>query len=244
MTVTSERTSTVFIGSPETVSPPIQRILGLWRQRRIGLPSWVILTQLFIGLGWFRAATEKMIDLSWWSGEPTLAFLSEHEDVTLGWYRPFVDLFVVENIVAVSLFVMLAQLVAGVTLLSGRFVALGLTLGVLLNVNFVAAGAVNPSAFYLISQGALALWMVERSQRNYCRSGLRAAVAVFAVLGVASVPFISTLSPEHAVDDPAIMFVTLAGLAALAGDAAHRSIAGCSLVGSISRAQRAPRPGS
>ena len=226
MTVRTEPTPAVQISSPERAPTAIQRVGELLRQRRAGLPSWVILTQLFIGLGWLRAAVEKLIDRSWWGGDPTLAFLAKHHESTLGWYQPFVDFVVDENIVAVSVFVVVAQLLAGLSLLSGRFLAVGLGLGVLLNLNFVAAGAVNPSAFYLISQGALALWLVERSRRRFRRPGLAATTAIMATLGVISVPFISTISPERAVDDPALMFVTLGGLVAVACDAAHRNISG------------------
>ncbi len=48
-------------------------------------PAWVVVTQVFIGLGWLRAAAEKLIEPHWWAGGTINDFLADHDDTTLGW---------------------------------------------------------------------------------------------------------------------------------------------------------------
>lgn len=48
------------------------------------LPAWVVVTEVFIGLGWLRAATEKLIDPPWWAGGTISDFLADHDAITLG----------------------------------------------------------------------------------------------------------------------------------------------------------------
>lgn len=195
--------------------------------RVAGLPAWVVLTQLFIGLGWLRAAAEKVIDPGWWRGEVIASFLTEHGDRTLAWYEPFVDLVVSRYSVVFVVIVVLAQLAAGASLVTGRFVALGLAVGMFLNLNFMAAGAVSPSAFYLLSQGAVALWLVERSPaRPRLRRRLHVAAVAAATAGVLSLPFVSTLHPAHVIDDPAVMFALGGALTVVGCDLAHRHLTG------------------
>ena len=74
------------------VSPQASATTGgvraLLDERTAGLPVWVVVTQVFLGLGWLRAAAEKLISGGWWRGEAIEAFLAEHEAQTLGWYQP------------------------------------------------------------------------------------------------------------------------------------------------------------
>ena len=133
-----------------------------------GLPPWVVLTQLFIGLGWLRGAAEKLINPQWWEGDTITQFLAGHVDSTLAWYEPFASSFVLSNLSLVGIVVVVGQLIAGLSPVSGRFLGIGLLVGLFMNVNFLVAGAVNPSAFYLVMQGALGLWLIE--QRGQCAS--------------------------------------------------------------------------
>lgn len=189
------------------------RLRQLWAVRTIGLPPWVLLTQLFIGLGWLRAAAEKTIDPSWWFGWPVEAFIDEHGATTLGWYRPIIDRIVEPNAPLIAIVVVVLQFGAAFSLLSGRRVGCGLAAGIFLNLNFVAIGAVNPSAFYLVIQLALVLWLTERVRHRVavrrCLGLTRLAVLILAVI---SLPFVSTMHPQEVIDDPAIMLITLAGL--------------------------------
>lgn len=193
----------------------------------MGVPAWVMITRLFIGLGWTRAAVEKVIDSDWWSGSGILAFIAEQSSHTLGWYRPVLDGMVAPNAVLFAVIVIIAQLAVAVSLLSGRAVGYGLLLGMFLNLNFLAAGAVNPSAFYLLSQGALALWLAEQARSGKLITRTLSTIAVAAyVLGVMSLPYIGTLHPARVMADPGIMFVVVALLTVVACDLAHRRITG------------------
>ena len=151
--------------SPETVStsPPDPSATNAIRGfviDRLAVPPWILLVQLFIGVGWLRAAVEKTIDSAWWDGTALNGFLTAQADRVLPWYQPVADLMVAPNVLLVSVVVVLAQLFAAATLLSGRRLRAGIAVGAFLNLNFIAMGAVDPSVFYLICQAVLLLWVL------------------------------------------------------------------------------------
>jgi hypothetical protein len=89
----------------------------------------------------------------------------------------------------------------------------------------VAVGAVNPSAFYLVGQGAVALWHLGcRPPSPALSRGLQYGVAVAVALAVVSVPFIGTIHPAGVIDDPAVMMAMLAGLTAVGAEMTHRAV--------------------
>ncbi len=186
----------------------------------------MVVTQLFFGLGWLRAVGAKVIDPGWWTGGVIRAFVAEHQDVTLPWIEPLLGV-VVANAPLVAVGVAVAQLLVGVGLVTNRAVMPALAVGGLLNVAFLASGAVNPSAFYLVGQGAVALWAVGRRHPSAGLSfGLQLATAVTVVLAVISAPFIATIHPAAVIDDPGMMLVLLAGLTAVASELTHRAVFG------------------
>lgn len=194
-------------------------------ERVLGLPAWVLLIQIFIGLGWVRAAVEKLIDVAWWNGFDLTIFLAAQSSRTLGWYTPFADNVVAPNVVWFAAIVVVLQLAVGVSLLSGRAVGIGLMIGMFMNLNFLAAGSVNPSVFYLISQGAVALWLAEKALPG---KRVPLALSVIAVMGyilaAMSLPLIRTLHPARVIEDPAIMMVLMGLLAVVGCEMAHRRI--------------------
>jgi thiosulfate dehydrogenase [quinone] large subunit len=194
-------------------------------QRFLELPSWVVLAQLFIGLGWMRAAAEKVIEPDWWSGDVVEQFVLRNEAQTLGWFEPVTTFMVLPNLVIVSLLVLLAQLGAGLSLLTGRYLGVGLTVGVFLNLTFVAAGAVDPSAFYLIIQAALFLWLIERRGADSDGSLLSAVQVVAATVAAISVPYITTIQPAEVIHDPAVMFSFLGVLTVFVCELSRRRMA-------------------
>ena len=205
---------------PASISPSKKR--HRWRaaatqfaSRLTGLPPWVVLVQLFIGLGWLRAFAEKAIDTQWWTGAAIEDFIGSQEGVTLGWYQPFVDSVVLPAAPAVALIVIVAQLLAGLSLTTSHRVGVGLAIGIFLNLHFMSAGAVTPSAFYLLAQGAVGLWMAERSRARACTNRLLVVATAAVFVAAANVPFISTLHPHEVIDDPAIMYVLAGSLTAL-----------------------------
>lgn len=129
--------------------------------------------------------------------------------------------------------VMCTQLLVGLALLVGYRTRVALAAGMALNVAFVLAGSVDPSAFYLVL--GLALWMGgprELPGLDVARAGvwrrrevpvprprrttLVVAIAVLALAAAALLPFVRTLDPAHVVEDPALILLTFVGLATLA----------------------------
>lgn len=194
------------------------RLLDTARQRaRSG--TWMLVVELFLGLGWARAAGEKIIDVNWWTGDVLHEFLADHVPVTIGWYEPFLVRVVAPHVVLVAVTVVALQLFAGAALLTGRNRTAGLIIGMFLNLHFLAAGAVNPSAFYLLAQGAVLLAIAEASHARI-ETLLGTVKFVSGTSALVSVAFIRTLHPATVIDDPAAMFVTLGIL----------SVLGCELV--------------
>ncbi len=201
-----------------------------WFDQRIaGLPPWLVVSQLFFGLGWARAAAAKVISLDWWTGATVSEFVAGNDAATLGWFRGAAEL-AADLAPVTALAVLLTQLFVAASMVTNRAFGLALAAASLLNLSFVAIGAVNPSAFYLFGQGAMALWLIGRLKPTAALSRtLRFAVAVAVAVAAISAPFIETLHPAHVIDDPAIMLAFLGGLAAVAIELTHRALFGRSL---------------
>ncbi|MGF1618769.1 MAG: hypothetical protein ACFCU2_13350 [Acidimicrobiia bacterium] len=192
-----------------------------------GTPAWVVFIRLFIGLGWLRAVAEKLIEPAWRDGTEIIAFVEGYSVWTLGWYRPIVDNLVVPNFRVILVILIAAQAFAAVTLLSGRLLAYGIGVGIFMNLNFLVAGSVDPNVFYLLSQGAIAFWLVERGAASKWRLRTLSLVATtIYALAMVSIPSITTLHPTRVIIDPAMMFVFLALAAIVACDQAHRRMTG------------------
>lgn len=192
-----------------------------------GTPAWVLFIRLFIGLGWLRVATEKLIEPAWRDGTEIIAFVEGYSVWTIGWYRPFVDNLVVPNTQAILVILIAAQIFAAVTLLSGRLLAYGIGIGIFMNLNFLVAGSVDPNVFYLLSQGAIAFWLAERAvpSKGRLRALSVVALAIYA-LAMMSIPSITTVHPARVIIDPAMMYVVLALVAVVSCDQAHRRMTG------------------
>lgn len=183
--------------------------------RADGTTTWILIVELFLGLGWTRAFVEKLIDPAWWRGDALRQFAADHDALALDWFEPFLTGVVVPLAVPVSLVVLALEGLVAFTFLAGRGRPIGLTAGIGLNLVFLAAGAVNPSAFYLVLQGALAVAVIERSGADLRRVlfGVEVVVITAAVISATS---IRTLHPAHVIEDPAVMVMTLAALTVLA----------------------------
>lgn len=200
--------------------------------------AYLLPLRVFIGLGWLRAATEKIVDPGWYDGTELTAFLEQQ----LGWsqeafpfYGALMEAVFLPGATVLGIIVILAQLLAGVSILAGYYTNAGLLVGLVMNVNFVLAGAVDPSTFYIVIQlvlffgGAGTVLSVdavrgaethgplltapgrgagvqgEHHQRVY---GVMAAVCL--LFAVAMAPYVSTLAPATVVEDPAMILVVLA----------------------------------
>lgn len=197
--------------------------LKSWMSR----PPWLVLTQLFFAIGWLRAAAEKVISPAWWSGDTIRTFLAEHEAVTVAWFRPVLDVAVVDYVPLYVIGIVMAQLVCGLLLLINRRVSVALAVAMTMNIAFVAIGAVDPSAFYLVGQGAVALWLVGTHRPTAMLStALRWTTGFAAAVTLISLPLIQTVDPHEVIDDPAAMLATLGGLTALGSELTHRAMFG------------------
>jgi len=165
--------------------------------------------EMFIGLGWIRAAVEKIIDRDWWDGGVIEIFVDQHAALTLRWYTPLLEELLLPNATALTIVIVAGQLFAGSALLSGRYLALGLTLGFTMNINFIMIGAVDPSIFYLMLQAVLALWLFEvRVEPDVAIPALGLILLSAGFVGLISVPFVRTIDPAHVVEDPATILTT------------------------------------
>lgn len=193
-------------------------------------PPWLVVTQIFFGLGWLRAAAEKTISVDWWTGNTIRSFVAEHADLSLAWFAPILDQLVVPFAPLVAIGVLLSQLAIGVSLVINRGAASLLWVAMGLNLAFIAAGAVNPSIFYVVGQGAILLWLFGRKRSTASRSAaLRLVTAVGVAVAAISAPFINTLHPAEVIDDPAIVLVMFGGLTALSAYLTHRAMFGRNL---------------
>lgn len=114
--------------------------------------------RLFIGLGWLRAGVEKIIDPLWRSGDKLTTFFQAQlgaDAVYFPFYETLVNQIFAPNPLLLSWIVMLGELLAGIAILTGTLTTWALLGGLFMNLNFVLAGVVNPSAFYMVIQGTL-----------------------------------------------------------------------------------------
>ena len=176
------------------------------------LPAFVIPLQLFLGAGWLRAAISNSTQPNWWSGGYLREFLIDQTS-TIPWYRAFLDYVVEPLSPAVSILVVAIEVIVGLALLLNYRPLLSLAVGSVLNLNFMLAGAVNPSAFYMVIAGAMLLWHID-SGVPMARKGVIfrwsavAAVASLVLLG----PFVREIAPMHVIEDTAMVLIFVAAL--------------------------------
>ena len=207
----------------DVISPPVPTLVATIRSRVLAVPAWVLMIEIFIGAGWLRASAEKVLSADWWRGDTLAAFLDDTDDARVPWFDPIVELVVAPNLAVVALGVAALQLVVGVGLLSGRARVPTLLAGVAMNVTFGLAGAVTPSAFYLLAQLAVLLWVIE-ARRSAWTDALSTSLAIGGLaLAGSAVLSIQTLHPEHVIDDPSMMLVFLGLLAAFGAERARWS---------------------
>jgi hypothetical protein len=181
-------------------------------------PPGVLYPQLFLGIGWLRAAVAHSLDVRWWNGEEVAGFAAGQLPEALPFYRPFLDYVVATMPIAVAVIVIVAQFAIGLALLANHRPVVFALAGAFLNLHFMAAGRVNPSVFYIVLAMAVVLWRpvtdlsVNRSHNLATRSTVLAAGVALLCL-----PFARTLEPSAIIEDPALVLVCLSVL--LAGSA-------------------------
>jgi thiosulfate dehydrogenase (quinone) large subunit len=202
--------------------------------------AFLLPLRLFIGLGWLRACTEKLIEPGWHDGSNLAAFLAGHSNsgkVAFPLYNALITDLFLPHVAVLAWIVMLGQLLAGLGVLSGAFTRWALVGGIFMNLNFVLAGEPNPSAFYIVIQVALLHancgailgldavlpaimreWtplatlapLVETLRGKWTLGGMLGGL----VGATYALPHVRDFSPAGSVHDPAMLLVILATLAA------------------------------
>ena len=202
--------------------------------------AYLLPLRLFIGMGWLRASAEKIIDPGWYDGTALTAFLEQElagGHVVFAFYRALIADVFLPNASALGVIVLVGELLAGVAILIGMFTNAALLGGMFMNLNFILAGAPDPSAFYFLIQVALfvggigAIAGVDASLGRRVKNPLLVAqnrisgrrfrtrkrvflglAALWLALAAYCLAHVSTLDPGRSVEDPATILGVLFGL--------------------------------
>jgi thiosulfate dehydrogenase [quinone] large subunit len=178
------------------------------------MPPWVLLPQLFLAAGWLRAGIANATTGGWWSGAGVREFIAVDTGHAVDVYAPFLTHVVEPLAVAVAITVCVAEVAVGSLLVLNRWTVGTLLSGAFLNLHFMLAGAVNPSAFYLVIAMVIVLWRVESGDGAVRRSIARRTATAAAVTTVGLTPFVTTVRPAQVIEDPAIVLIFLSLLLA------------------------------
>ena len=210
-------------------------------QREARRPNaYLVPLRWFIGIGWLRAAAEKLVDPAWHNGDALGAFASSvNRAGVFPEFETFLHSIVVPAAPVVAWLVVGLQLYCGAGILLGRATNAALLTGIGLNLTFMLGGVPNPSAFYvliqlvLFSAGAGAIMGFDgkasapdrslliasradnrRSNRND-RWWLGGLASLLLVVSAYSFAHGRDLSPLGSVNDPALVLGTVAALGGL-----------------------------
>ncbi len=211
---TGQKTGTLLrrrVGMRDGQRPPRPGFTDRYRP----LPTSVLLAQLFLGVGWLRSGVAHALSPDWWTGDELDRFLVDQQIEALDWYAASMFSALDEPTLgaAVSGAIMVSQLIIGVMLLSNFDAVPALAVGSFMNLNFVLAGVVSPSIFYLLLSMVIVIWHAESQwspERGVWLSAVSTSLLGF--LLVALVPEIRMDGPGAAVDDPALVLLFVAAL--------------------------------
>ena len=199
--------------------------------------AYLVPLRWFIGIGWLRAAVEKLVEPTWYNGDALRGFLGSFERVrTFPTFESFLQVFVQPAAPVMAWLVVGLQIFCGAGILLGRSTNAALLTGIGLNLFFILAGVPNPSAFYILIQlvlfaaGAGAVLGFDgradapdrslmiaapahhRAPNPNDRWWLGAAAAALIVISVYALAHATDFSPAGSVNDPALVLGTVAGL--------------------------------
>ena len=202
---------------------------------------YLVPLRAFIGIGWIRAFAEKATDPNWAGGGTLTEFLNSHlaaDQMPFPFYRDITTDIFLPHAATLAWIVLLGQLMAGLGILTGTLTTAALLGGLFMNVNFVLAGATDPSPFYIVIQALLLVcgagaimgvdgWIAARRRAKWRNSSppnasgrirfrcflVRAlsiplAIAASAV-GIYAVGYIKDFSPAGSIHDPAAIMSML-----------------------------------
>jgi thiosulfate dehydrogenase (quinone) large subunit len=198
--------------------------------------AYLLPLRIFIGTGWIRASLEKAGTPGWIDGPPLLGFLNGHLNsgsVVFPFYRNLMTDVFVPGAATMSWIVMIGQMLVGLAILFGVLTNFALLWGIFMNLNFILAGEISPSAFYIVIQTVLLVanagftfgfdrYLSTRFPISFLTAQpgdirrywkfekvcfFLAALASI-VIGLLSVPYIRDFGP-HSVSDPAMLMLVL-----------------------------------
>ncbi len=187
--------------------------LSFLNERYRGVPHWIVVPQVFLAIGWGRAALAHAVEPDWWTGEGVRLMLVEIEEQRLPGIGALLHWIGDATApVAAPVLVGLQALVAVLLLLNLRPLT-ALAIGAGMNLHFMVAGAVNPSIFYLVLATVIGSWLLEqRLSPAAMGAAARAAAGVSALTILVLLPLTRTLDPAHVIEDPALVLSSYAGL--------------------------------
>ena len=224
----------VWLGRLQRAASPAREDL---REQLNSNLIYLVPLRLFIGIGWLRASAEKLGDANWWNGDTLSLFLTrqlEQGRVAFPVYGTLIREIFLPGVVILAAIIAIGELAAGLGIMTGTLTNAALLGGLLMNVNFLMVGEVEPNTFYIVIQIAIlvsgigALLGVDRrlsrtwsnrlifAQRSGCPSfSVRAhiiGIIVAVTAGLYSWMYVTDTSPAGSVRDPAMIFVVLSFL--------------------------------
>lgn len=197
--------------------------------------------RLFIGLGWLRSSVEKLSDPEWYSGVALHHFFFERiadGDVAFPFYQLLMEGPFSAHAPLLSKLIMVGEFYCGVAILVGLFARPALLAGLFMNLNFILAGSINPSAFYIVIQltllfsaagsvfgvGSLLapnnlfsdisprrMWIIEKTKMRLCFCG----ALLCGLLALLMASQVQHIDPAQSVEDPAMLLLILCALHSL-----------------------------
>lgn len=120
--------------------------------------AYLLILRIFIGIGWTRAGLEKVAKGEWWDGTAVATFLQGQMTtgkVVFPFYQDLITNAFVPNALVLGVIIMFGEGLIGLAVLTGTFTNFALLNALFMNLNFILAGAIDPSAFYMIIQSVL-----------------------------------------------------------------------------------------
>jgi thiosulfate dehydrogenase [quinone] large subunit len=136
----------------------VRKALSVVRHEALKDGIYLVPVRVFIGIGWLRAFVEKAIDLGWRDGTRLVGFLQRQlggETIVFPPYQALLTDIFLPHAMVLGWIIMLGQLLAGLAIASGTLTTAALLGGIFMNLNFLLAGATDPSTFYIVIQVVL-----------------------------------------------------------------------------------------
>ena len=129
------------------------RVARTWIARELAKSAAVLVPlRLFMGVGWLRTFLEKVGDAAWWNGSAVRDFLDQQVTegfVVFPFYERMIDTIFRSGSLWIGWLVIVLELAIGIAILTGTYTNLALIVAAGLNLNFMLAGRITPSVFYI-----------------------------------------------------------------------------------------------